>query len=346
MNNSHDWSLTDGFKITPYMRDLMLHGGQDDNYKVSASNIEKYLRVPADDSQINRLCVYYGEELESEMEEMEGEVVKSSQSFSAAVESKEVVYGMFDGCMLPTRPNNLEGAEAIGSWKEMKLGRIFREQDHLELGDKPNVIRQSLYVSHFGSHDKFTDKLEPVIDVFEPLGNRLVFINDGAVWIANWIQINYPDATDILDFFHSSEYLHDFSKVLYTRKGQATQKEEWIDKQISRLLNDEVGQVILEIEQLDLKGKKKQEAQQKIVTYYKNNEHRMLYKTYRDRGLLIGSGPIESAHRFVLQKRMKQSGQKWTKKGGQAIANLRVVYLNNQWDRVINLINKAQRNTA
>ena len=116
--------------------------------------------------------------------------------------------------------------------------------------------------------------------------------------------------------------------------------------QIGRLLNDEVQQIIEEVEQMDLKGKKKLEAQQKIVTYYNNNKHRMLYKTYRDRGLLIGSGPIESAHRFVLQKRMKQSGQKWTKDGGQSVANLRVVYLNNQWDRVINLINKAQKNAA
>lgn len=328
------------------MRDLMLYSGQDDNYKVSGLNLEKYLRVSADDSQINRLCVHYGNILESEMEEMEGEVVKSSQAFISAVKSEEIVYAMFDGCMLPTRPQKLEGEEDIGSWKEMKLGRIFREQDHLDLGNKPNIIRKSLYVSHFGKHDKFTDKLEPVIDVFDPLGNRLVFINDGATWIENWIQGNYPKATDILDFFHSSEYLHDFSKVLYPKKGQVQEKEKWIDQQITRLMNDEVDQIILEIDQMDLKGKKKLEAQQKIVTYYKNNQHRMLYKTYRDRGLLIGSGPIESAHRFVLQKRMKQSGQKWTKKGGQAVANLRVVYLNNQWNRVINLINKAQRNAA
>ncbi|MEN0050302.1 MAG: hypothetical protein AAF806_24770, partial [Bacteroidota bacterium] len=64
------------------------------------------------------------------------------------------------------------------------------------------------------------------------------------------------------------------------------------------------------------------------------------------RGLLIGSGPIESAHRFVLQKRMNQSGQKWTKNGGQAVANLRVVYLNNQWNRVIDMINKPQKMAA
>jgi len=50
------------------MRDMMLHSGQDDNYQMSASNIEKYLRVKADDSQINRLCVSYGEALETEMD--------------------------------------------------------------------------------------------------------------------------------------------------------------------------------------------------------------------------------------------------------------------------------------
>lgn len=72
----------------------------------------------------------------------------------------------------------------------------------------------------------------------------------------------------------------------------------------------------------------------------------MLYKSYKDRGLLIGSGPIESAHRFVLQKRMKQSGQKWTKKGGQAIANIRIFHLNNQWENVVSLINKHTSNAA
>ena len=117
----------------------MLYSGQEDNYKASTVAIEKYLRINTDDSQINRLCVHYGNELEVEMKEMEGEVVKSSQAFSADLKPGEIVYGMFDGCMLPTRPVKIEGGEDIGSWKEMKLGRIFREQDHLELGDKPNM---------------------------------------------------------------------------------------------------------------------------------------------------------------------------------------------------------------
>ena len=67
----------------------------------------------------------------------------------------------------------------------------------------------------------------------------------------------------------------------------------------------------------------------------------MKYKTYKARGLLIGSGPIESAHRTVIQKRLKQSGQRWTHQGAQYVANLRVANMNDNWNQVIDLINKA-----
>lgn len=330
------------------MRDLLLYSGQEDNYEQACSHIKKYLRVDADDSQINRLCVHYGElleALENETQDLEISIQERTAELLEDLEQEEVVYAMFDGCMLPTRPHQVDG-ENIGSWKEMKLGRIFREKDHLDLGTKPNIIRTSIYISHFGRHTDFTEKLEVVVDKLDYLNERLVFINDGATWIANFIKMNYPNATDILDFYHASEYLHEFSKVLFSKKVQHEERLKWIDKQVLRLLNDKVENVIKDIEQMTLNGKTKIIAQQKIITYYKKNQKRMMYQTYRNRGLLIGSGPIESAHRFVLQKRMKQSGQKWTKKGGQAVANLRVCHLNNKWQTVVHLIQKDTSNAA
>jgi hypothetical protein len=40
---------------------------------------------------------------------------------------------------------------------------------------------------------------------------------------------------------------------------------------------------------------------------------------------MIGSGPMEAAHRTVIQSRMKRSGQRWTPCGAQAMLNLRVI---------------------
>ena len=70
----------------------------------------------------------------------------------------------------------------------------------------------------------------------------------------------------------------------------------------------------------------------------------MDYPKYIKSGLLIGSGAIESAHRTVLQKRMKQSGQRWSKKGLEKMISLRVLNMSGYWNKIRDLITKAAYN--
>jgi hypothetical protein len=64
----------------------------------------------------------------------------------------------------------------------------------------------------------------------------------------------------------------------------------------------------------------------------------MNYQEYAKIGCgIIGSGAIESAHRTLIQKRMKQSGQRWSCKGTQHLLNIRVVRKNNDWNKIIDL---------
>ena len=73
----------------------------------------------------------------------------------------------------------------------------------------------------------------------------------------------------------------------------------------------------------------------------------MDYKKYRSIGAgIIGSGSIESAHRTVIQKRMKLSGQHWTKLGATNMLRLRVISMNNQWHKVINAIKYVHSRAA
>ncbi len=328
----HDYySDNQSFGITPYMQDLLLLAGKDDNYLAAEKQIMRYLRVLANDSQINRLCQYYGSQLEEQINQLDSVIEQKAKDIASNLAEEEVVYAMSDGSMIFTR-------EDSGSWKEMKLGRIFTQRNHFELGKKANIIRKSLFVSHFGGHEEFSEKFETVIDCYDSIAERLVFINDGASWINNWIKSNYPNATNILDYYHAVEYIHDFSKAIWSDKEK---RNEWSAAQSALLLQDKAIMVIANINKIAVRGKVKAAAKDKILTYYNNNHDRMLYKTYRERGLLIGSGPIESAHRFVLQKRLKQSGQKWTISGAQAVTNLRIAALNNMWDNVVEMYRKA-----
>jgi hypothetical protein len=81
--------------------------------------------------------------------------------------------------------------------------------------------------------------------------------------------------------------------------------------------------------------------------YYENNKKRMSYKQYRNTGCgIIGSGAIESAHRTVIQKRMKLSGQRWSRRGAENMLRLRVLSMNKQWSKVIDFLKMPDRRAA
>jgi hypothetical protein len=216
-------------------------------------------------------------------------------------------------------------------WSEVKAGRIFKSSDCLHAEGKPGWISHSQYTAHLGNHKEFTTTMDTLIDKYGNLGNRLVFVCDGAAWIKNWIEDAFPKAISILDYYHVCEHLHDFSNSIFTDK---TKEKLWTDKQKEWLLKGEIKTVISNIKRI---GKNSEKTNQ-LINYYSNNKDRMKYQDYVKIGCgIIGSGAIESAHRTLVQKRMKQSGQRWSCKGAQNMLNLRVVRKNNDWNKIVEL---------
>jgi len=60
-----------------------------------------------------------------------------------------------------------------------------------------------------------------------------------------------------------------------------------------------------------------------LEAYLRTNRARLRYDLFRQRGLLCGSGPIEAAHRTLLQVRLKRSGQRWSNHGLDRLVRLR-----------------------
>jgi len=58
-------------------------------------------------------------------------------------------------------------------------------------------------------------------------------------------------------------------------------------------------------------------------------------------GLMIGSGPVESACKVVVGQRLKQAGMRWTREGADAILALRTAVLSGQSDRIQQLAKAA-----
>jgi ribosomal protein L16/L10AE len=110
------------------------------------------------------------------------------------------------------------------------------------------------------------------------------------------------------------------------------------------LWESQTEELIRSIQSLSVKTKQKQAAKDKLLYYYQSNKDRRDYKKYRTMGAgLIGSGAIESAHRTVIQKRMKQSGQLWSQNSPQHMLALRYARRSGRWNKIVNLIGASTK---
>jgi len=308
------------FFISQYLKELLCFVGQQMVFEEASQTVNKLTHAKVSSKQIERLCHHYGEKLEQE-EEQQIQQGENGVHYPA----KELHYIELDGGMVLTREEK---------WKEMKLCRIFSNKDSVKVSKDRKQITQSNYVGHLGSHKNFLEKVEQHTDFI----SQKVFLADGAPWIWNWVESLYPQSIQILDFNHAKDHVCLFAENQFK---DTEQKRQWIDRQLLRLLNDEVEQVITDIKNTKPATRKAGKTKTALIRYYQHHTKRMKYKTFREKGLIIGSGAIEAAHRHVIQHRMKLSGQRWTLKGAQQIANLRMAYKSNQWSKVQEVIKKA-----
>jgi hypothetical protein len=141
--------------------------------------------------------------------------------------------------------------------------------------------------------------------------------------------LHYPNAIQLLDFYHAKEHLCEFAKDYFPEEET---RKKWIDDQCNALLEQTPELVIESIKNLEYQEKSTQKREN-LLNYYQTNCNRMRYKDFKAQGLYIGSGAIESAHK-TFQERLKLSGQHWTKEGLQTMTQLRAVYKSNDWERV------------
>ena len=337
VKKQHAWfSNLDKYSCSPYFKDVQVYMGQEDNYELACSRLSRLLHVDCNSSQMERLTQHYGGISEDLLNACNADAL--SEILSSTLE-EEKTYFSIDGSMIQTR----EGDNG-NDWKEAKLARIYNSKDKYEADKHHNCISKSIYRGHFGGKDGFLEKIEPLAEVLEKQGH-FVFLSDGAPWIWKWMETRFSNYTGILDYYHVMEHIAAFAKSYLPDKEA---RKVWLEEQKDRLFNDKVEDLLGDLSSLDFDDNIQKHATD-LHKYLSKHKERMRYGTFRSKGFDIGSGAMESAHRTVIQKRMKQSGQRWTRKGGQHILALRVIEKNGLWDKLVEKIinpNKSQKVAA
>ena len=158
-----------------------------------------------------------------------------------------------------------------------------------------------------------------------------------------WSFLKKHTSEQILDFYHTSEYLAGASHAFFSRNE--SKRKEWLDSARSKLKHDKdyVEEVITEMESKEsLKLKKtNKEKLQAAITYFKNNKSRMTYAKNTENNLPIGSGVIEAACKTIVKSRLCRSGMKWKNKGVKIVLSLRaMIKSDGKWKNFWNKIDQ------
>ena len=185
---------------------------------------------------------------------------------------------------------------------------------------------------------------------------RVHGLGDGAKWIEDQMKRVFSNQVKYLvDFYHASEYLAKAAEHSWT-----SQKNEWRQKQ-QDLLKESKHQEILEtlrkrlpadweaksetkskkkskkaaLEEMNME-RKEETPVEKCYRYIANRKDSLDYKEALKQDLPIGSGEIESSHRYIIQKRLKIAGAWWKPETAENMLCLRTLRANNDWARYWN----------
>lgn len=162
--------------------------------------------------------------------------------------------------------------------------------------------------------------------------SRVHAVGDGAPWIVGQIEERFGEqGSYLIDFYHVCEYLSAAAKMI---APDASAGKAWMEAQKDALKTDRVEAVLSALaphrEAPDLGD---EQAPVRVCHRYLDARKGQLnYREALAEGLPIGSGEIESAHRYVAQKRLKLPGAWWLVEHAEYMLALRINRLNGDWD--------------
>lgn len=157
-------------------------------------------------------------------------------------------------------------------------------------------------------------------------------VGDGAQWIADQVEDQFgAQGSYLLDFFHVCDYLSAAAKAIAVdAEGQKT----WMDEQKIRLKTQRADE-LLQALQPHLEAPDVEDSNAPVRQCHRYLSHRREQLNYQgalERDLPIGSGEIESAHRYIVQQRLKCHGAGWLAANADHMLALRLNRANRQWD--------------
>jgi hypothetical protein len=223
-----------------------------------------------------------------------------------------------DGAMVPL---------VHGVWGEVKMVVLAEQardkQQHLHL------VKLSYYARMAEAED-FADRalVETRRRGLEHAA-QVAAVTDGAVWLQGLIETQCPQAVRILDFPHAAQRLTESAAEV--RAAGICLPDDWLSGQFHTLKHEGPSQMLATLRAWRDRYPTLEKVSENLA-YLEKREAQMQYPRYQEQEWPIGSGMVESAHKQVMQSRLKGAGMHWEPSNVNPMVALRTAVCNDRWD--------------
>lgn len=247
---------------------------------------------------------------------------EAARELSPGTAADVIFVGEMDGSMVPVvepAPTAADKRQGKGlSWKEVRLNLVHRH-GHVTPTFGGNFAG--------GVEESGRQWWRCAAKAGFGPGNHLHAVGDGAPWIAHQVKEQFgPQGSYLVDFFHLCEYLGAAAPICAPAHPQA-----WLDRQKDHLKANQAA-AVLEALAPFVTADQDDDPVTACDRYLRNRLDQLDYQGALQQGLPIGSGEIESAHRFIIQARLKRPGAWWSPAHIETMLALRLNRANQEWE--------------
>jgi hypothetical protein len=205
----------------------------------------------------------------------------------------------------------------VENWRDVRTGLA-----------RPLESPERLVVCRLDSYDEVLEQLFGVACAqgLTPL-SQVVVPGDGAKGLREAVLATFPEAQYILDQPHLKSHLYDTATALGLEESS---RHAWVSDHLDRFWAGEVDQVLATWHQRQADDPN--ERLRQLIDHVRRFEDCVDYGAYHERGWPLGSGEVESAHRYVPQERLKIADACWNPDNVNPMLALRVVRTNDWWE--------------
>jgi hypothetical protein len=240
-----------------------------------------------------------------------------------------------DGVKVPFRPESGKGRTV---WREVKVAVLAR----LGRRNKSNApqLHQRRLVAVLGSIDVLRPRLWlEALRQGVLTASQVVWLSDGGVGFWGiYAALFSAYAIGILDFYHAAQNL--WKGVKAWLDGRSKKARHWFASARHRLRHGETDIVLNDIAaalKLDGLPRAARKALKNLYEYLHTHHYHIQYQKFKELGLPIGSGMVESACKWLIQQRFKGVGMRWSETGFNHLLHLRLAWVNGRFEELFAL---------